>query len=221
MSTPEFTPLSEFIFGDDEQDLLVYDYSTKAFVIRGNTKVHKMKLKDIGAKYNPNLKGGPGWIFSKQKKDQLKLVVQKINMKEPSPTPSPVPSLVPMHNEENEENEENDKDEEMLLSSPLLPILSRSKSFSLEEETSNKLQMTWKKLQELKNIHHMYLEQTNIMASTISRIPDVDLRENLRYVFYKKIDEEERVWLKVSELLELHDDNKECWLFSNVLRRSN
>lgn len=46
-------------------DLTVEDYSEKCIVVRGNTKGHKDALKELGGKYNPRLKNGPGWIFPK------------------------------------------------------------------------------------------------------------------------------------------------------------
>ncbi len=43
--------------------LQIEDYSNWSFVVRGDTKDHKVQLKNLGGKWNPNLKGGAGWIF--------------------------------------------------------------------------------------------------------------------------------------------------------------
>lgn len=43
--------------------LQIEDYSNWSFVVRGDTKEHKVQLKNLGGKWNPNLKGGAGWIF--------------------------------------------------------------------------------------------------------------------------------------------------------------
>lgn len=47
-------------------ELNVQDYSEKSIVVRGDTKPCKEELKQLGGKYNGNLRGGPGWIFSKR-----------------------------------------------------------------------------------------------------------------------------------------------------------
>jgi len=60
------------------QDMFVQEYSAKALVIRGNTKVYKDQLKQLGGKYNSRLRDGdssigtsPGWIFSKSKSGSI------------------------------------------------------------------------------------------------------------------------------------------------------
>jgi DNA polymerase III subunit beta len=46
--------------------IVLADYSERAFVIRGKTKDHKDKLKELNGRFNPYLEGGPGWIFPKK-----------------------------------------------------------------------------------------------------------------------------------------------------------
>lgn len=50
--------------------LYLTTYSDKSFVLRTPEilKPHKEKLKEIGGKYNPNLVGGPAWIFPNSRK---------------------------------------------------------------------------------------------------------------------------------------------------------
>lgn len=52
-----------------------YPTSTKALAVFGDTKPYKDKLKKLNARFNPYLKYNgnkqPGWIVSKQRKDQL------------------------------------------------------------------------------------------------------------------------------------------------------
>jgi hypothetical protein len=56
-----------------KNDNLQYiDYSDKAFAIIGNTKVIKDQLKQLGGRFNPFLKCGAGWIFSKAKLQTVK-----------------------------------------------------------------------------------------------------------------------------------------------------
>jgi len=52
-------------------DLEVTDYSEKAIVVRGDTKMYKEQLKTLGGKYNANLRDGPGWIFPKKFEDKV------------------------------------------------------------------------------------------------------------------------------------------------------
>ena len=49
----------------------IKDYSAYSFVVFGDTKIHKDKLKELGGKYNGKLSVGPGWVFSLDKKDKV------------------------------------------------------------------------------------------------------------------------------------------------------
>ena len=50
-------------------ELLVKDYTEKCFVLYGDTQQHKDKIKELGGKWNANLKDGlKGWIFPMTKK---------------------------------------------------------------------------------------------------------------------------------------------------------
>jgi hypothetical protein len=49
----------------------IQDYSAYSFVVFGDTKIHKDKLKELGGKYNGKLSVGPGWVFSLDKKDKV------------------------------------------------------------------------------------------------------------------------------------------------------
>lgn len=51
-------------------------YSQYSFVVRGDTKPHKEELKNLGGKWNPNLKDGAGWIFSNKRLDTVKKFVE-------------------------------------------------------------------------------------------------------------------------------------------------
>lgn len=46
----------------------IKDYSAYSFVVFGDTKIHKDKLKELGGRYNGKLSVGPGWVFSLDKK---------------------------------------------------------------------------------------------------------------------------------------------------------
>jgi hypothetical protein len=49
--------------------VIINDYSAYSFVVYGDTKIHKDKLKELGGRYNGKLSVGPGWVFSLDKKD--------------------------------------------------------------------------------------------------------------------------------------------------------
>lgn len=51
--------------------LLLTDYTERSFVVHGDTIPHANKLKELGGKFNPKLKIGPGWIFSIARKGSV------------------------------------------------------------------------------------------------------------------------------------------------------
>jgi hypothetical protein len=53
-------------------DLILEEYSTYSLVVYGNTKNYIEELKQLGGKYNPNLKKGSVCIFSKKSESELK-----------------------------------------------------------------------------------------------------------------------------------------------------
>lgn len=63
----------------DVEELKVVDYSEKAIVVAGNTKLFKTELKKLGGRYNPRLKCGQGWVFSAKKRDEVVDLVKWIN----------------------------------------------------------------------------------------------------------------------------------------------
>lgn len=46
--------------------LYIEDYNDLSFVIRYTDGYYEHELKNLGGRWNPNLKGGAGWIFSKR-----------------------------------------------------------------------------------------------------------------------------------------------------------
>lgn len=97
-------------------NIQIVTYSEKAIKIYGDTKPLKDALRGLGAKYNPYLKGGPGWIASKTKEAEIRAVISNpITLAsvgvvsapiyapptpqpptpEPTPTPAPTPTPTP------------------------------------------------------------------------------------------------------------------------------
>ena len=56
----------------------IEDYTEKSFVVFGETKFFKETLKELGGKYNGNLKVGPGWIFSKNNKEKVEQWINSV-----------------------------------------------------------------------------------------------------------------------------------------------
>ena len=51
----------------------IQDYTDKSFVLFGDeTKKYKDYIKEMGGKWNANLKIGPGWVFSNKQKDSVR-----------------------------------------------------------------------------------------------------------------------------------------------------
>jgi hypothetical protein len=66
--------------------LNIIEYSEKAFVLRGDTNPHKDQILKRRGKWNPNLTGGAGWIFSNRHMAIMKLFVSEVNRGiEPTP----------------------------------------------------------------------------------------------------------------------------------------
>ena len=79
------------------EGLLVKDsYTDKSFVVYGDTKKYKDSLKNLGGKFNKNLKLGestlPGWIYSKKNLEKVMEFVQKVNSGEEVGVSSELPS---------------------------------------------------------------------------------------------------------------------------------
>lgn len=60
---------------EDMDNIRIVDYSEKAIAVYGDTKSIKDRLKALGGRFNPRLKDGAGWIFSKKVEDELRKVL--------------------------------------------------------------------------------------------------------------------------------------------------
>ena len=60
----------------DTKSLIVSNYTEKSVVVTGDTISHSNELKKLGGKYNPNLKIGPGWIFSKTREPIIQKYIE-------------------------------------------------------------------------------------------------------------------------------------------------
>ena len=58
----------------------IQDYTDKSFVLFGDdTKKYKDYIKEMGGKWNANLKIGPGWVFSNNQKDSVREWLKSTN----------------------------------------------------------------------------------------------------------------------------------------------
>ena len=54
----------------------IVDYSEKAFIVVGNTRVVKESLKKMGGSFNNRLSCGSGWVFPKSKREEVEKFIQ-------------------------------------------------------------------------------------------------------------------------------------------------
>lgn len=72
---------------EKEVDLLVSDYNEKSVKVEGETtKDYLPEWNKLRGSFNRNLEGGPGWIFSIKKKEEILETVSKIRSGEIKPT---------------------------------------------------------------------------------------------------------------------------------------
>ena len=62
-----------------EQPLSIIDYGARSIVVIGDTKPFKVSLKTLGGYFNPRLSCGPGWLFSRNRRNQVEELVERIN----------------------------------------------------------------------------------------------------------------------------------------------
>ena len=60
---------------DKMKNFEIIDYSEKSIAVIGDTKNIKESLKEIGGVFNPRLRCGAGWIFSKKKMAELEEIL--------------------------------------------------------------------------------------------------------------------------------------------------
>lgn len=84
-TTGSTAPQEASLSPEQAEGVTVEEYSERALVVRGDTKPIKDELKAIGGRFNAKLKGGPGWIFSKKKADQLDALLSGETVKAAAP----------------------------------------------------------------------------------------------------------------------------------------
>lgn len=83
-----------------EEKFTVTEYSEKAFVVSGElTRTYKNEMRNMGGKFNKNLKGGAGWIFSKKSQEKVMEFVMAINSGEAPPSISASSAGIPSMND--------------------------------------------------------------------------------------------------------------------------
>lgn len=77
-------------------DISIESYTDKSVVVRGQgTKLFRDKLKELGGRWNPKLTGGPGWIFSSKKREDLQALLfgEKKSVSDNGFIPKPIKCL--------------------------------------------------------------------------------------------------------------------------------
>ena len=64
------------------QELTFEEYNDNSYSVRGDKKKYAKKLKDIGGRWNPRMKGGEGWLVPKENLDNLKNLLTSVNSNE-------------------------------------------------------------------------------------------------------------------------------------------
>jgi len=70
-------------------------YSDKCIVIRDNYNMHSSEIIRLGGKFNDKLRGGPGWIFSRNMEKKLLDAFGDMLSTNPTPTPNATPEFKP------------------------------------------------------------------------------------------------------------------------------
>jgi hypothetical protein len=52
-------------------ELIISNYTERSIVVTGDTISHSKALKELGGSFNPKLRVGAGWIFSKARKESI------------------------------------------------------------------------------------------------------------------------------------------------------
>ena len=63
---------------NEQNQIRMETYSEKSFCVRGATKPIKEKMKDLGGRWNPNLVGGPGWIFRNTDREMVETYLRDL-----------------------------------------------------------------------------------------------------------------------------------------------
>jgi hypothetical protein len=69
-------------------------YSEKAIAVFGNTNDHKDSLMTLGGKYNSNLRGRPGWIFTNSARPRVEEFIKNGTVTARKLSIAPTPTVV-------------------------------------------------------------------------------------------------------------------------------
>ena len=169
----------------------IEDYSENSFVLQGDdTKKYKDKIKELGGKWNSNLKIGAGWIFNIKNKSAVKEWMQTFenNVVEPVQT-------FATKTQSNYENKVENKDEDIEKIFDLFALYLLDKIEDID----------YKKL-----LYYIYfLEETDddeddyssILVSIKKYYFDFVIENNIKYNIYKNIDTNKMVEYTIITIL--------------------
>ena len=70
---------------DAPTGMAIEPYNENAFKVVGDSKPYRFTLRRMGGKWNRNLEGGMGWIFSVERLESVQDLVDRINSGEVEP----------------------------------------------------------------------------------------------------------------------------------------
>ena len=59
----------------ENDNIRIKFYSERSFAVYGDTKALSDKFKEHGGYFNPYLRGGPGWVFSKHREQEIREII--------------------------------------------------------------------------------------------------------------------------------------------------
>lgn len=128
----------------------ITNYSEKALVIRGPKEEMPIEqLKQLNARWNPHLTGGPGWIISKKKQEQVYSLINSKNIESQQ------------ESKESKESEESKENEESKQSTRENKVKSKSKQKELEDVLGDMSEYESKEIKET-DVHSTKLEKNII-----------------------------------------------------------
>jgi len=88
----------DFLYGPTynkmSDPITLEQYSEKSIAVFGNTNDHKDSLMTLGGKYNSNLRGRPGWIFTNSARPRVEEFIKNGTVTARKLSIAPIPSVV-------------------------------------------------------------------------------------------------------------------------------
>ena len=57
------------------------DYNDRSYAVRGDKNKFSIQMKELGGRWNPRMRGGPGWLVPKDRLNELRYLIETTSMK--------------------------------------------------------------------------------------------------------------------------------------------